>query len=669
MLPGEMRHSDRVPRITASLAATGMLCLALTLLVVRLDLAESVGLWLKFSYLLPPLALIGPCWAIARAGLSPWAHAVTLVCVACVSTLILVGIWRAGVSDGFILGGLLPYSDAHSYYGDALRLLSGRTFSVFSSRRPLFATYLAGLLALTDFDLRITLALLTGISLVTIGVAVREMRRSLGPGAAVFLLLCLFMFYRRYIGATLSEHLGIAFGCLAFGLIWRGAATIRVGPVFAGLFLLCLGLNARAGAFLVLPAVAGWAAWDLRGPNRTALRIVGGSLAAILLGFAVNSLVLHWVALPGAAHSNFAYVLYGLVFGGNWGLALQQHPELAALPPLDQAHQVYALAWEQIRAHPLSLVTGCLNAWKAFFLARSGAWFSFILYLSPFWADVRATLLTDGLAVFKLGRDAWILLDVAVREVWIVGLNGLLVAGLLVAARNWRRRLVRLVAAAWVGTLLSVPFVPPWDADNMRAYAATLPFVVALPMLGLLYRRGGDAAWGETGEASRSRRRAGVWVCAGLLLCLQGLGLFLVGTSEALKPPRMPAASCVAACDPVGHGLALHVDPRTAVHLVETRPADGDGRAGQFLDLGRLREWESARRHSLWHMWRGISRLPDRTTLALGFDTQRGGVIYLRSSAREFPGAPGRVAVCGQTVKEAWIEWFDVRAWASCGGR
>jgi hypothetical protein len=330
---------------------------------------------------------------------------------------------------------------------------------------------------------------------------------------------------------------------------------------------------------------------------------------------------------------------------------------------------VYALAWEQIKAHPLSLVTGCLNAWQAFFLARSGAWFSFILYLSPFWAEVRATLLTDGLAVFKLGRDAWILLDVAVREVWIVGLNGLLVAGLLVVARNRHRRLARLVTAAWVGTLLSVPFVPPWDADNMRAYAATLPFVVALPMLGLLYRRRGDAAWGEAGGASRSRRHVGAWVCASLLLCLQGFGLFLVGTSEALKQPRTAAAPCAAACDDRGHGLALQVDPRTAVHLVETRSADDVDRAGQILDLGKLREWEAARRHSLWHMWRGISRLPDRTTLALGFDMQRGGVIYLRSKTREFPGAPGRVAVCGQTVRETWIEWLDVRAWASCGGR
>ena len=92
--------------------------------------------------------------------------------------------------------------------------------------------------------------------------------RTLGVGSGIFMLLCLFMFYRRYIGTTLTEHLGITFGCLAFCLIWRGAVAARLGPVLVGLFFLSLGLNARAGAFLILPAIACWAAWDLRGPSR-----------------------------------------------------------------------------------------------------------------------------------------------------------------------------------------------------------------------------------------------------------------------------------------------------------------------------------------------------------------------------------------------------------------
>ena len=145
------------------------------------------------------------------------------------------------------------------------------------------------------------------------------------------------------------------------------------------------------------------------------LRILGGSVAAILLGFAVNGLFLKWVALPGADNSNFSYSLTP-VFGGDWGLALRHHPELVRLAPLDQANQVYALAWEQIRTHPVSLVRGWLKAWKAFFIERSGTWFSFILYQSPLWTDVRETLLAEGLAGLKMHRDVWILLDVVVQN-------------------------------------------------------------------------------------------------------------------------------------------------------------------------------------------------------------------------------------------------------------
>jgi hypothetical protein len=293
-------------RTSARTVAVGLLCVTLTYAIVSFGVASSAGLWLKFSYLIPPLLIAGGCWAIVRFGDSSVADALVVVFTLCVAFIVLAGTWQAGVSDGFILGGLLPYSDAQGYYNDALRLLSGRRFTIFSSRRPLFPTFLAGLLRLTSLDLRVALVLLMGMSVVAICLAVREVRRTLGVGSGIFMLLCLFMFYRRYIGTTLTEHLGITFGCLAFCLIWRGAVAARLRPVLVGLFFLSLGLNARAGAFLILPAIACWAAWDLRGPSRSILRILGSAAAAILLGFAVNGLVLQMVAIPGAAYSNFS---------------------------------------------------------------------------------------------------------------------------------------------------------------------------------------------------------------------------------------------------------------------------------------------------------------------------------------------------------------------------
>ena len=151
----------------------------------------------------------------------------------------------------------------------------------------------------------------------------------------------------------------------------------------AGVFVLSLALNARAGAFLVLPAVVLWSARIRSGPRRQALKIILGGTVAAAGGFAVNGLILQLVGIPSAAFSNFAYVLYGLVFGGDWTLAMRQHPELAVLPDLDQTRHMLGLAIAEIRAHPIVLLAGCVRAWSDFFFAAPGGWFSFLQYRSP----------------------------------------------------------------------------------------------------------------------------------------------------------------------------------------------------------------------------------------------------------------------------------------------
>ncbi len=61
------------------------------------------------------------------------------------------------------------------------------------------------------------------------------------------------------------------------------------------------------------------------------------------------------------------------------------------------------------------------------------------------------------------------------------------VAGLVWCISKWREPIPALLMAALVGTFLSIPFVPPWEADRMRVYAATLPFYVTYPAVGLVF--------------------------------------------------------------------------------------------------------------------------------------------------------------------------------------
>ena len=654
----------------ALLVIASSLCLLLTAVIVQLSLAASVGLWLKYSYLTAPLMIAGISFAIWRYGES--VHIATLLPVFMLSvfSIVLVGMWQAGVSDFHILGGLLPYSDAQGYYTDALRLLHGQRFSIFSSRRPLFPAFLAAILGATGLDLRVALFLLTAMSVLAICFAVREVQHSLGVPAGILMLLCLFMFYRRYIGSTLTEHLGLTFGCLAFALIWRGTVARRSGPVVFGLFLMSLGLNARTGTFLILPALVLWATWEFRGPSKSMPRILGGGIAAVVLGFAVNGLVLRAVGTPGAAYSNFSYVLYGLVFGGNWSLVLQQHPELATLAPVEQANRVYALAWEAIRMNPLALIAGSVRAWTAFFVGRSGTWFSHILYLSPEWADLRQMLLADGVKALNFRRDLWVLLDVAAREGWIIALNALMVAGTVVLWRKRRKPLALLTIVAWAGILLSVPFVPPWDADNMRAYAATLPFVVALPMMGLTYQRRGSWEEGHETKHGRSLRPVGLLAWSALLVALQILGPLAVMAGGLRRPTSDRAASCAGGCEAPRRVVRVYLDPRLTVHLVDS-PEDGRAiPAGHTLNRRDLRGRIHMKDYpDTWHMWRTISRMPAGTALTLAFDVQQGAGVYVQSPSAVLPRDPGVFALCGEALRQGWIDWFTAVAVAPCKGR
>jgi|GEM_PF-1512800 len=651
----------------AGLAAALLVCLVLTWLLVRLDVAAPAGLWLKYSYLTGPLVIAAVCHAISRCR-NPWlTGGVVTVFMVSASLLVLIGVWRAGVSDGFMIGGLLPYSDAAGYYVDALRLLHGEKFSAFSSRRPLFPALLAGILNLADLDLRTTLVMLTAISMIAICLAARETQRTLGLGAGILMLISLFMFYRRYIGSTLTEHLGLTLGCLAFALICRASVTRRWGPALLGLFLLSLGLNARAGPFLILPASVVWAAWTFRARHRSVLPTLAIGGAVVLLGFVLNRVLLQVAGIPGAAYSNFSYTLYGLVFGGGWSLALQQHPELAALAPLEQANRVYALAWEEIRSNPWALAAGSLRAWTGFFVGRSGTWFSYILYLSPDWADLREMLLADGVSALNFRRDLWVLLDVAAREGWIIALNALLAVGVVVLWRNPRRPLALLTIATWAGILLSVPFVPPWDADNMRAYATTLPFVIMLPVMGLFCRRPDKLGWG-TGEAGGAPSpSAGLWSVSAILLALQVLGPMMGIAAGLARSAPGQEPRCPAGCRDTRQSRLVHLDGRNAIHLVDSSVGGRIPRVGNAVSLRHLRERKHIKDYpDVWHMWRSLSRLPPGTTLALAYDIRRGGAVYVQSVSTAFPGSPGVVSLCGEVVRHEWIEWFRIESLAEC---
>jgi len=82
-------------------------------------------------------------------------HAITLTL--CASYL--VHLWTLGYEGrNAVFGGILPWSDSHDFYDDALRLVHGERFTEISSKRPFFSAALAVLLKTSGGSLRFALA-------------------------------------------------------------------------------------------------------------------------------------------------------------------------------------------------------------------------------------------------------------------------------------------------------------------------------------------------------------------------------------------------------------------------------------------------------------------------------------------------------------------------------
>lgn len=122
---------------------------------------------------------------------------------------------------------------------------------------------------------------------------------------------------------------------------------------------MALAQNARAGAFLVIPAlVLVGARLAPRGKRiRSAALLLGSAALAFTLNFGMLK------ALAGTAEggfSNWSYTLYGQAVGGKgWQQAALDHPEIEAL---DER----GLTWQAVLKNPAGLAAGARSAWQQF---------------------------------------------------------------------------------------------------------------------------------------------------------------------------------------------------------------------------------------------------------------------------------------------------------------
>lgn len=381
------------------------------------------------------------------------AAVVALVLLA--SALALAELWSRGASNHDAVAGLLPISDARDYVFEAGRLLDGRTLSSWGSRRPLASAWLAEMLWLTGGNLQGAVAALGFITSLPLALLVLQMERRLGAAAAAVGFFVLFMFYRRFLGTTLSENGGFTFGTLGLALLVEAFAARRPGLLALGVFSLTVALDLRPGAFFVPPCLVLAGAWLWRGDRRAMLRSAAAAALCLVLGLAIGAGVFRLLASSqGMMFANLAQPIYGTINGGDWELIHKQHPEIFRLPEdyakhperyevpeKAQSMAILRLVRAELARDPTLAVRGAARAWLAFVLNRGG----------PF------------VYIRNWGLE---------KLMMILG-----AAGVIGALWGLRRRGVScLVISGAAGIALSLPFAPPWDSDSMRVYAATIPF-------------------------------------------------------------------------------------------------------------------------------------------------------------------------------------------------
>ena len=390
--------------------------------------------------------------------------------------VILHGLWQAGISDGSIIGGLLPFSDACGYMDGAKQLLSGERLTHFTSRRPLFPSFLATIFYFSNLNLQTTLIILSLITSTCCYFASYAVYRTHGPITAAIFLTFEMLFYRRFIGTTLTEHLGLALGCLSFASMWRGVYEKNQNLVWIGLVFLTLALNARAGAFFILITITGWIIYThCKDSFRKLIAFFIVSVSLIASVFVLNYCLLSSIGSPSSGFSNFSYTLYGLATGGNWTQVFNDHPEIRTIQEPEASMMTYRLAMDIIKDKPLSLVWGSMRAWRDY-LFLSGNMMSFV---STYYLEGAGVPLSQ---VFFDNPFAF-LNRVFYRGIVFIFLL-LTFFQLYNSARGIKENNNSFLLFIFAGVFASVPFAPPWDANSMRAYAATLPFTMVIHALG-----------------------------------------------------------------------------------------------------------------------------------------------------------------------------------------
>lgn len=294
----------------------------------------------------------------------PWILLLVSALLTGLALIALTYLWASGKSLSIAAAGFYQISDASAYWACSNSLLDSGNFgnqSEWCQRRSTYSYLLAGIVALGGRTIHGALILQAAILSLALGLLVRQGARMTGwVGSILVVSLFLPYLYSNAWALTMTENAGLAFGLSGVAILLRASELRSPRWIFAGCALISIALNARAGAFFVLPMLIIWSVLAARITQNKAITWGLHALAGSSMGFLLQFILVLMVGGdPTRTHGNFSYVLYGLSLGGlGWTQVLIDHPEVTRISDSTAARTIYGLAFSNMLSAPSVFLGG-----------------------------------------------------------------------------------------------------------------------------------------------------------------------------------------------------------------------------------------------------------------------------------------------------------------------
>jgi len=257
------------------------------------------------------------------------------------------------VNNYVSIAGLIPHSDAYSYYSDAFRLAMNGSW-IGERSRPLGLAFRQLTVMAGGYNYVGTLLVQAGLLSAALFLAGRGMTRWYGLWAGIGFVGLIYILVRPFLVTTLTEPLGLILVMLSLSFLLDALrlrslphALIAVGGTTAALFV-------RMGDMFLIPILVLWIGFAFASENVRRLRHIAVAAGIVLLIVVLNSLVAMFYAQPGSViGGNFAWVACGLSIGRDWSSCY--HIVTSTLNLVDKHATdifLFKLTWQNILSDP-----------------------------------------------------------------------------------------------------------------------------------------------------------------------------------------------------------------------------------------------------------------------------------------------------------------------------